>query len=329
MGDNMAILGTGEITYEVSGDNWGNLPKGWFYKEATSVAVDSNDTVYVFNRGNHPVIAFDREGEVLRSWGEGVFTNPHGITIAPDDTLWLVDNSDHSIRRFSPDGKQLQVLAEKNGQSPLMSGKPVNGPTRVAIDPRNGEVLVADGYGNARVHRYSADGKHLLQSWGDSGTDPGQFNIVHDIDIDEDGWIYIGDRENRRIQVFSPDGKFETQWVNFSRAAAVHLSKFSEPLVYVGEYFGGSVEGNNRATRIGPRVSILNKAGEVITRLGEESYGDEPGCFYAPHAIATDSQRSIYVAEVSYAEFGGKMDPPQELRSLQKLTLLTDGRSAT
>ena len=315
----MARLGSGEFTYDVSGDNWGNVPDGWYFKEVASVAVDSKDNVYVLNRGNHPVIVFNPEGEVIRSWGEGVFTNPHGVTVAPDDTLWMVDNLEHSIQRFSPEGKHLQTLTEKHRQSPVMSGKPVNGPTRVAIDPRNGEILVVDGYGNARVHRYSEDGKHLLLSWGESGTDPGQFNIVHDIAVDRDGWVYIADRENRRVQVFSPNGKTEAQWNNFSRTAAVHVSNGDKQLVYVGEYFGGTFEGYYGAMRIGPRVSILDTDGNVLARLGEDTFGDEPGRFYAPHAIATDSKGDIYVGEVSYAEFGGSMDPPRELRSLQKL----------
>ena len=316
----MVTLGSKKFTYEVSGDNWGKLPDGWFYKEATSVDVDSKDNVYVFNRGNHPMIVFDTEGNVLRSWGEGLFTNPHGVTIAPDDTVWCVDNAAHSIRQFTPDGKLLFTLAE-NKPAPVMSGKPFNSPTRVAIDPRNGEILVADGYGNARVHRFSPDGKKLLASWGESGTDPGQFNIVHDIAIDRNGRIYIGDRENRRIQVFSPEGRFETQWINFSRTAAVHISKGDEQLIYVGEYFAVDPEVCSIAMRLGPRVSIVDTSGKLLARLGDHPFGDEPGRFYAPHAIATDSRGDIYVAEVSYSEnYGRPRDPSRELRSMQKLT---------
>jgi len=315
----MAILGSKQFTYEVSGDNWGKLPEGWFYKEATSVDVDSKDNVYVFNRGNHPMIVFDSEGNVLRSWGEGIFTNPHAVTIGPDDTVWCVDNVDHSIRQFTPAGKLLFTLAEPNKPSPMMSGKPFNRPTRVAIDPRNGEILVADGYGNARVHRFSPDGKSLLASWGESGTEPGQFNIVHDIAIDRSGWIYVGDRENRRIQVFSPDGRFETQWVNLSRTAAVHVSRGDDQLVYVGEYFAVSPEVCKIAMRLGPRVSILDTRGRLLARLGDYPFGDEPGRFYAPHSVATDSRGDIYVAEVSYSEFSKKKDSPKELRSMQKL----------
>ena len=315
----MATLGNGRFTYEVSGENWGNLPEGWFYKEATSVDVDSKDNVYVFNRGNHPMIVFDRKGDVLRSWGEGIFTNPHGVTIGPDDTVWCVDNRDHSIRQFTPEGKLLMTLAERDRPAPVMSGKPFNGPTRVAIDPRNGDILVADGYGNTRVHRFSPDGRRLLASWGESGTEPGQFNLVHDIAIDRDGWIYIGDRENRRIQVFDPDGKFEARWADFSRTAAVHVSKSAEQLVYVGEYFAGGGEAYSTAMRLGPRISVLDTRGNLFARLGDHPFGDEPGRFYAPHAVATDSRGDIYVAEVSYAEFGRLMDPPKELRSMQKL----------
>ena len=313
----MVTLGKGRYTYEVSGENWGKLPEGWFYREATSVDVDSKDNVYVFNRGNHPMIVFDPEGNVLRSWGEGdLFTNPHAVTIAPDDTVWCVDNQDHSIRRFTPDGKLLMTLNERHRHAPAMSGEPFCSPTRVAVDPRNGEILVADGYGNARVHRLSPDGKKVLKSWGRSGTELGQFNIVHDIAVDEDGYIYIGDRENRRIQVFHPEGKLEARWSDFSRTAAVCVS---EGLVYVGEYYAGGTEAYKVAGRLGPRVSILDVRGRLLARLGEDPYGDEPGRFYAPHGVATDSKGNIYVAEVSHAEFGRTLNPPRELRSMQKL----------
>ncbi|MHC4478302.1 MAG: peptidyl-alpha-hydroxyglycine alpha-amidating lyase family protein [Planctomycetota bacterium] len=319
----MAILGAKQFTYEVSGHNWGKLPEGWFYKEATSVDVDSKDNVYVFNRGNHPMIVFDPDGNPLRSWGEGIFTNPHAVTIGPDDTVWCVDNAQHSIRQFTPEGKLLFTLAEPNKPAPEMSGKPFNRPTRVAFDPRNADILVADGYRNARVHRFSPDGKTLLASWGESGTEPGQFNIVHDIAIDTTGRIYIADRENRRIQVFSPDGTFETQWVNLSRAVAIHIPKTDDQLVYVGEYYGVSPVVCKVAMRLGPRVSIFDTKGTVLARLGDHPYGDEPGRFYAPHGVATDSKGDIYVAEVSFSEWDAYIDTTKELRSMQKLIKTT------
>lgn len=312
----MAELGSGEFTYEVSGENWGNLPADWTYKEATAVAVDASDNVYVFNRGTHPMIVFDPNGNVLRTWGDGIFNNPHGVTIGPDGSVYCVDNGDHTVRKFSPEGKLLMTLGAQHPSRP-MSGEPFNLPTHMAVDPRTGDLYVADGYGNARVHKYSPDGR-LLNSWGESGTDPGQFNIVHNIVTDKEGWIYIADRENQRVQVFSPDGKYETQWINMSRAACICTDNGRDPLFYVGEYFCG-IPSNAMGTNLGPRVTVLDIDGNIKARLSDQSYGDDPGRFYAPHGIAVDSTGSIYVAEVSWSEFGHTMEPPREPRSMQKL----------
>ena len=314
----MAQLGSGEYTYEVSGDNWGELPDGWIYQEATAVAVDSSDNVYVFNRGGHPVIVFDSDGKFLRSWGEGIFDTPHGITIGPDDSVYCVDNGDSTVRKLTTDGKLIFTLGDPGNPAPAMSGKPFNRPTHVGVDPRNGILYVADGYSNAHVHTYDPDGNYL-GTWGESGTDVGQLNIVHNIDIDSDGYVYIGDRENHRVQIFDENGKYETQWVNMSRAAAVYIDKRGESdIVYVGEYFAG-IASNVIGTDLGPRVSIYQTDGTLLARGGRESYGDEPGRFYSPHGIAVDSKGDIYVAEVSYSDYGSKMKPPRELRSMQKL----------
>ena len=316
----MVQLGNESYRYEVSGENFGTLPKGWFYREASSVDVDSNDNVYVFSRGNHPVTVFDTDGNLIRSWGEdGVFTNPHAITIGPDDNVWCVDNVDHSIRQFSPTGELLMTLNERKQHATPLSGDPFHGPTRVKIDPRTGEILVSDGYGNARVHRFTPDGKTLIRSFGTPGTDPGTFNLVHDMALDDDGNIYIADRENRRVQVFDPEGGVLAVWYGFSRAAAICVA---DGLAYVGEYYaGGGESGSYRnAMHLGPRVSVVDLQGNIVARLGDEFYGPEPGRFYAPHGIATDSKGNIYVAEVSFTEYGMRMKPPTELRSLQKLT---------
>ena len=311
----MALLGSGSLRYEVSGEDWGNLPEGWTYKEATAVAVDSKDNVYVFNRGTQPMVVFDRDGNFLRAWGGDIFTLAHGVSVGPDDSIYCTDSGDHTVRKMSPEGEVLLTLGTKGQPAPPMSGRPLCRPTHLAVDRRNGDLFVSDGYSNARVHHYTPDGE-LVGSWGESGTGPGQMNIVHNIAIDDDGWIYVADRENRRIQVFDTEGNLEAQWANLSRAATVCVDH--QGLVYVGEYYAG-IGSNVLGTDLGPRVTIFDTQGNVQAKLGRESYGDQPGRFYAPHGISVDSRGDIYVAEVSWAEYGMHMDPPKVLRSLQKL----------
>ena len=320
----MVLLGTGPFTYEVSGENWGNLPEGWSYKEATALALDSHDNLHVFTRGLHPMIVLDSDGNVLRSWGEGVFVTPHGVTIGPDDSVYCIDVGDHTVRKFTPEGTLLMTIGAPGKPAFPMSGDPFSSPTHLAVDLRNGDLYVSDGYENARVHKYSPDGRHLL-SWGESGTDEGHFSLPHNIVTDRDGWVYVADRENQRIQIFDSNGKFEAQWgLNLSRPCGLDVKNIDgEQLAYVGELFGG-FSTNATGKRLGPRVSVLDGKGKVLARLGDHTFGDEAGRFYSPHAIAVDSKGDIYVAEVPITETYGDLIPPltdssQERRSLQKL----------
>lgn len=191
------ILGAGKHRYRVVAD-WAKLPEGWEFRDVAAVAVDSKDRVYVFNRGEHPMMVFDREGSFLRSWGEGSFPRAHGLHIDANDVLYCTDDGGHVVRKCTTDGKVLLELGVPGKPAPYMSGTPFHRCTHTALSPR-GEIYVSDGYGNARVHKFSPNGK-LLKSWGEPGTDPGQFNIVHNIVADPDGWVYVADRENHRVR---------------------------------------------------------------------------------------------------------------------------------
>ena len=311
----VTTVGTGTYVYEVA-EGWGELPDGWSFKEVAAVGVDSKDRVYVFNRGEHPMIVFDREGRFLQSWGEGVFPRAHGVTIGPDDSIYCTDDDDHTVRKCTPDGKVLLTLGISGKPSPFMSGHPFNRCTHVALDPHTNEIYVSDGYANARVHKYSPDGKPLF-SWGESGTGPGQFNIPHNICTDRDGYVYVADRENHRIQVFDPKGRFETQWVNMARPCGLYIDDGPDQLCYVGE-LGVAMATNEGARGLGPRVSVMNLKGEVLARLGDVGAGETPGQFIAPHGVTIDSRGDIYVGEVSWTVAGRLLDPPREIRSLQK-----------
>jgi DNA-binding beta-propeller fold protein YncE len=310
------MLGTGAHRYEVVSD-WAKLPPGYeFNADVAAVGIDAQDRVYCFNRGKHPMVVLDRAGNFLRSWGEGVFTRAHGVHMAPDDTLWLTDDGDHTVRHCTLDGKVLLTLGMPGKPTAYMSGEPFHRCTHTALSPKD-ELYVSDGYGNARVHKYAPDGK-LLLSWGEPGTDPGQFNIPHNIACDADGWVYVADRENHRVQVFDGNGRFETQWVNMHRPSGLHLARGSEPRFYVGE-IGGGVAVNQDMPNIGPRVSIYTAKGELLARLGHRPAGLEPGQFISPHGLAVDSRGDIYVGEVSYTNWGRRGPIPPGLRSLQKL----------
>src|ERR1700732_4013758 len=168
------IIGSGKFRYRVNAD-WAKLPVGWSFKEVGGVGVDRNENVYVFNRGEHPMMVFDREGNFLRSWGEGQYPRAHGVHMAPDDTMFLTDDGGHFVRKVTLDGKVLLNLGVPGKPAPYMSGEPFHRCTHTALSPK-GEIYVSDGYGNARVHKYSPDGK-LLMSWGEPGTEPGQLPI--------------------------------------------------------------------------------------------------------------------------------------------------------
>jgi hypothetical protein len=314
------ILGDGDYRYEVL-PHWGDLPPGYHYKDATSVCVDSQDRVYVFNRSAHPVIVFDRRGKFLRSWGEGAgFVNAHGAFTGPDDMLYLTDDNGHAVRKFTPAGRLLLTIGTPKSAAPAFSGEPFNRCTHTALSP-SGDIYISDGYQNARVHKYSPDGK-LLFSWGESGTDPGQFNLVHNIACDDAGLVYVADRENHRVQVFDGKGKYQGQWNNLARPCALFVTRGKKPLGFIGELGPETVATLTRGVpNLGPRVSIVTAEGKLLAHLGREPIGEGLGQFIAPHGIAVDSRGDIYVAEVPNTYwpilFGKKAD--HELRSLQKL----------
>ena len=313
------FLGSGAWRYRVV-EGWGQLPDGWMLMDVAAVGVDSEDQVYVFNRGEHPMIVFDRDGNFLRSWGEDLFHRAHGLHIGPDGMLYCTDDGDHTVRKMTPEGRMLLEIGVPGEAAPFMSGTPFHRCTHTALCP-DGNIFVSDGYGNARVHKYDPAGR-LLHSWGESGSGPGQFNLVHNIVADDDGWIYVADRENHRVQVFDTAGRYETQWNNLHRPCGLYMPRGECPHCVVGE-LGPGMPVNQDYPNLGPRLSIVTSSGELLARLGgEDGAGPEPGRFLAPHGLTEDSRGDIYVGEVSYTNWGNMRpgeERPQWIRTLQKL----------
>jgi DNA-binding beta-propeller fold protein YncE len=296
-------------------EGWGRLPLGYRYQEVSDVAVDSKDNVYVFCRGEHPLIVFDHEGNFLRSWGEGCFTRAHSVTIGPEDEIWLVDDAGHAVRKHSPVGKELLHLATPGHSEERQSGRPFNMPTKVAVCPKTGNIFVTDGYGNSRVHKFDPSGRHML-SWGEAGTDAGCFNIPH-YAVVEDGVVYVADRENHRVQLFDAEGRYRGQWNNLHRPNGLVRDRGRERWFFAAEA-GTGLTINATVPNIGCRISILSADGAVVGRIGEAFGGEGPGQFIAPHGIAADSRGDLYVADVSYSVKGRHESPPREIRSFHK-----------
>lgn len=331
----MEIFGSGDYRYQLVPD-WEQLPEGWTHLDVAGVDTDAEDRVYLYTRKTPRVIVYDRDGRFLQAWGEQEFSErPHGITIDPDGAVWCVDDADHCVKKFTPDGQRLLTIGTPGvpaetgylGPQPGVSGStllgsikggaPFNRPTNLAIGP-NGHLYVSDGYGNCKVHRFSAEGG-LLQSWGEPGTGPGQFNLVHGIAAHPDGRIFVADRENDRIQIFGPDGEYLDQWQDTQRPTQLQIDQ--DGVVYVAELWRRPGEVSQRLGRAEVdypgRISVLAPDGSVLARWGGPNRCD-PGMLCAPHSLAIDSRGDLYVGEVTWT-FGSRQGAvPDDCHTFQK-----------
>lgn len=321
-------VGSGSFTYLANAD-WVRRPPGCSWSEVAAVATDSRNRVYVFNRGERPVQVYDRDGTFLHSWGEGVIARAHGITIGPDDAVYCTDDLDHTVRKFSPDGQLLLTLGTSGQPSDTgatsidfrtirHAGPPFYFPTNVALSPE-GEIYVTDGYGNARVHKFSPTGQ-LLFSWGTPGSDPGQFRVPHGIAVSRDGTVFVADRENSRIQLFSATGTFLREWPEIARPCQVAFDTagnlFVAELGYRAGMWPGTSPPSPNAT--GGRISVFDARGALLARWGGGTQPTSPGDFFAPHDICIDSRGDLYVAEVVMSAGGNRGLVAPDCHSLQK-----------
>jgi streptogramin lyase len=247
--------------------------------------------VYCFNRSpEHPILIFDRDGSFLASWGAGLFAFPHAIRIDAQDGVWLTDRDRGQFMKFTTDGQLLMTIGERGYRSDTgvpaddfssaaykkvtHGGGPFNLPTDIAIAP-SGEMFMSDGYANARVHKFAADGKHLF-SWGEPGRGPGEFNLPHGVWIDRRGRLLVADRENDRVQIFDQDGKLLSIWSTELIGPAFFYVD-DDDIVYIPEHNGGM-------------VSILTLDGERLARWGGPIHRS---C----HGIWVDSRGDLYVVQ--------------------------------
>ena len=303
--------GQGAYRYELV-EGWAKLPEGESFVDVAGVCTDAHDNVYVLNRSEHPLAVFDRGGQRLAQWGKDHFARAHGSCIGPDGALWCTDDRNHTVSKFSTEGKLLKTLGTKDRPSDTgyrkaaehfeslasisRGGPPFNRPTGIAFSP-SGEIYISDGYGNARIHRFTGEGD-LTSSWGEPGGNLSEFRLPHHLSVDRWGRVWVADRENHRIQVFREDGRFIFQLTDFLRPTAVCIDR--DDIIYVSE--------------LCCRISVLTMDGRVLARWGNEGDTGSDRLLVAPHAIAVDNRGDLYVGEVAVTH--AKLD--RGARTIQK-----------
>jgi outer membrane protein assembly factor BamB len=308
------------------------LPDGMNFGEVPGVAVNSQGHVFVFSRSNSAtgpafgaaaaqLFEFDRDGNYVREIGKGLYawSEAHSVRIDKEDNIWAIDKGSNMIVKFNPKGRVVWVFGRRqeaaDGAEPLEHPNPplpaVDGlfrqPTDVAWDSQ-GNTYITDGYVNSRVAKFDKNGD-WVKSWGTKGDGPGQFNLPHAIAIDRNDNIYVGDRSNRRIQVFDTDGNFKRM---FSIDVAPDpTSRAVNGATPTGERLSRAIgapnsicitPGPNQVLFVGEstypgRIFKVGLDGKVLGVIGRS--GRKLGEFSGAHALACPSEREVYAAETS------------------------------
>jgi DNA-binding beta-propeller fold protein YncE len=261
-----------KLDYQLAAD-WPTLPDGMKLDGVSAAAIDAKDNVLVLQRAKPFVLVFDRDGKFLRSWN-GDFKTPHGLRIDADGNVWIADMANHLVQKFTPEGKLLLALGQKD--KPGLAADQFNKPADANVGP-DGEIYIADGYGNSRIAKFGKDGK-FIHDWGKPGKGPSQFKIPHVVCLDADQRVLVGDRENLRVQIFDRDGKFLEQWQDTGAPYGLFVAR---DRVYLADGRTGTIR-------------ILDKRGKLLKRWESAAGGKE-----TPHWITVDSKDTVYVGFVS------------------------------
>jgi sugar lactone lactonase YvrE len=329
----MAQQSVPEIPFESIPDPL-RLPPDLYFGEATGVAVNSKGHVFVFSRGNTTgpayaasaaqLLEFGPDGTFIREIGKNLYawSFGHAVRIDKDDNIWAIDKGSDMVIRFNPEGRVTMVFGRKQEASDETTG-PLKHPvpplpaedgrfrqvTDVAFGP-DGDIFISDGYINSRIAKADKDG-NWIKSWGNRGTNSGEFNTPHNIAADAKGNVYVADRGNRRIQVFDSEGKFLriiTVDVPFDENARPAIG--NKPDLKTYQQVQTFVPGAPWTVCITPppnqvlytsdaypgRVYKLSLDGKVLGVLGQS--GKQLKQFGWIHGIACPSENEIYVAEL-------------------------------
>lgn len=309
------------------GVDFGRLPPGRKWGSTASVTTAPDGTIWVADRcgvsgsggstcsgpnaGVAPIFQFDTAGRLLKNFGAGVFVSPHKLTVDWAGNLWMADNGSHQIFKMSQDGAVLMTLGRRG-----VAGSAVgefDAPTEVAV-AENGDVFVADGHagggtalGNARIVTFDKNGK-FLRTWGRKGMGPGEFDVVHTLAFDSRGRLFVGDRQNNRIQIFDADGTFLDQWFQFGRPSGIHIDRKTDTmLVADSESRDGRTNtgrlalaqtgyGYNLGARRGIRIGSA-RDGKVTAFIPDPCPYPYPAASSLAEGVTLDAQGNIYGAD--------------------------------
>lgn len=272
--------GDNVITLEPATESFSKLPADYSLGRCSAVAINSKGEIYLFHRGQHPIICVSPDGKLLRSWGDDLIGTAHGIRVDRDDNVWVTDIGRHRVLKFDPQGKLLLSLGTGKAGT---DDDQFNQPTDIAFG-KDGEVFVSDGYGNSRVLKFAASGR-LIKSWGKRGKELGEFHLPHSLLIDPSGRLLVGDRENNRIQIFDQEGQLLNHWDGFA--------PYGLAINREGQIFVADARAN--------QILRLDETGKVAQRWGQK--GNAVGEFDLPHMMAFDATGNLFIAEVGNMRF--------------------------
>jgi len=273
------------------GVDWGQLPAGRTWGSTASVTTAPDGTIWVVDRcGNsgaggttctgtsasvNPIFQLDTSGRVLKNFGAGMFVSPHKLTIDREGSLWLADNGAHVIYKLDQNGMVLMTLGQKGVAGP--GTNQFDAPTEVAV-AANGNIYVADGHtgggaatGNARVVEFDKTGK-FLRTWGKKGMGPGELDVPHTIALDSQGRVFVGDRQNNRIQVFDADGKYIATWYQFGRPSGIFIDTRTDT-IYVADSESRDGRTNTGQNALAPTGYGYNLGARRGIRIGSARTG--------------------------------------------------------
>jgi DNA-binding beta-propeller fold protein YncE len=300
-------------------ENWAKMPEGRTWGSTSGVGVDPDGTsIWVAERCGvfaapalmkpgspfacdgstlAPILKFDSAGTLVNSFGAGMLLFPHGLHVDHDGNVWVTDLLDkdgkgQQVLKFSPDGKLLLALG-KAGLAGSGADE-FNAPSAVLVAP-SGDIFVADGHGgntNARIVKFTKDGT-FIKTWGKKGMGPGEFDTPHALAMDSRGRLFVGDRNNNRIQIFDQDGNFIDQWTQFSRPSGLYIDK--NDVLYVADSESESATKNHDGWKRGIRIGSA-RDGSVTAFIpdpAERTTGTS-----AAEGVAADAMGNVYGAEV-------------------------------